>query len=109
MCRNSSNLHNYGPNNTLSTWRNCKRTDVSVILPTSKLDLPWIDNPQINFGLHVSLHVSNVMQQLEEEKTNHILGYEIEVFSRKIWKLKDRMQERRPLKGKDQGVRVYRG
>lgn len=74
MCRNSSNLHNYGPNNTLSAWRNCKRTDVSVILPTSKLDLPWIDNPQINFGLHVS----NVMQQLEEEKTNQ------DIFSRKI-------------------------
>jgi hypothetical protein len=41
-------LLDYCPNDALSAWRNCKRTNVSVILSAPKLNNSWVNYPQIS-------------------------------------------------------------
>ena len=60
------NLLHYCPKNTLCTWWNCKRTNVSIVFSTSKLDGSWANNPQIN---NISFICSlDMVQQLVEKR-----------------------------------------
>lgn len=54
----------YCPNYTLSTWRNSKWTNISIILPASKLNISGVHNSQIYFFM---LHRFYVLKQLYSE------------------------------------------
>ena len=43
----AKDLLDYCPNDTLSAGRNCKRTNVSVILSALKVNSSWVHHPQI--------------------------------------------------------------